>query len=323
MVDIVFRGAGAWGAGVGRNLHVSEFDGNNYAIKLAIEDLIANPVQPNQISGIDVTGNVMTITLEGGAEFGPFTLPIAEFHDRGAWADDTDYVYGDIFTNGTGLYMVLQDHTSAAPFNPAATNGFGALYRTLFDASGLTMTYLDDGYPPGGTDLHTFEVFSVPDLGVYMVLSDHVALSDFNPNAEDDDANPLYKKIFSAIETAVARIQIQYAGALPSDSSLMWKYIQDDTRDLVLPVNFVGCSAHIETAVSSDIEIDFVYAGDIVGTLVFAVGTGLDGDGGQFGTFSGDGATIAPGELLRMTAPDSDGGAVFLTVAILGSYVEP
>lgn len=326
MVAITFRTNGAWGAGIGANLTPAQVDVNFYNLKTSVEDLVDNPVQPVNIADISVTGNQLTITLEDASVFGPFTLPIAEFRDRGEWVALEDYVYGDIFTQTTGLYLVLQDHTAGGVFNPAAANGFGPLYRLLFDASGMTMTFLDAGYPATGVDLHTFEVFSVDDVGVFMVLQEHDALAVFDPDAVGIDLNPLYKKIFAAIETAVARIQFQYPGGFPADESLMWKLIQDDPRNLVLPADFASSIAHLEIAVTSEIVFSFQYDGDEVATLTFSPATLPDGDGGQFGLFEGLGVPdgIANQELLRMFAPgDADTTSRFLTIALVGSYVDP
>lgn len=326
-VTITFRTAGVWGAGVGRNLTAAEFDNNNQSLKLAVEYLNDNPPTPDNIASITVLNNNMTITTELGTVYGPFLLPIAEFRDRGAWADATDYLYGDIFTQGTGLYMVQREHTSEAPFDPDATGIGGPLYRLLFDASALTMTFLEDGYPAEGEPLKAFDVFAVDDVGVFMVLLDHDAAATFDPDAVDDDLNPLYKKIFAAIETAIGRIQFQYAGTFPANSSLVWKYINDDPRNLVFAADFAGSLAHIEVATTTEtLEWVFMFGGDEVGRLTFAPGDNLDGDGGQFGTFTGDGVPdgIPNNGLFRVLAPDvADATASFLTLALVGSYVAP
>lgn len=323
MVTITFRTAGPWGAGIGMDLSAVQIDTNFYNINLKLADLETNPVQPNQIANITVANNQMTIVMEDATTFGPFVLPIAEFRDRGAWAPATDYVYADIFTQGLGLYMVLQEHTSAGAFDPAASNGFGPIYRLLFDASGMTMTYLDAGYPAEGDPLHAFEVFSIPDVGVFMVLKDHDATDPFDPDLIVG-GDPAYQKIFSPIETEVARIQFQYAGSFPADASLMWKYINDDTRDLLLPEDFAGSSGHIEVAVTASLFFPFKFGGVEIGRISFEPGELLDGDGGQYGTFTGTGATIPTNQLLRAYVPDTaDATAKYLTLAIVGSYVEP
>lgn len=78
-MTITYRTAGAWGAGKGSNLTAAEFDGNNWDFAQRITALETSPTEPNQISNITVVGTQMTIYLEGGASFGPFTLPQANF----------------------------------------------------------------------------------------------------------------------------------------------------------------------------------------------------------------------------------------------------
>lgn len=317
---IFYRTTGVWGAGIGANLTATQFDTNNYNIAQSIQGLIDNPPTPDNIADVDVTDNQLTITLEGGTVFGPFALPIAEFHDRGAFAA-VDYVYGDIFTSSTAIYMVLQEHTGVLPFDPARTILGNPVYRKLFDASALTMTFLDDGYPVLDTPIVALSVFAVDDLGVYLALSDHDALAAFDPDALDVDANPLYKKIFSPIQTAIARIQFQFPGTFPADSSTILKLIQDDDRDLVFAADFPDSRAHLEVAVTAELVFPISYGGADVGAITFTPGDLLDGAGGQFGTITGAGATVAAGELFRVLAPDvADATGRYLTVALVGSY---
>jgi len=324
---LLYVTAGAWGAGEGAPHTAAEVDTNFYNIFLSIQDLIDNPPTPVSIDHFEITSNNhLVVVFTDASEQDVGQLPIAEFHDRGAWTHPEDYVYGDIFTNGTGLYMVLQDHSTESPFNPDRVILGNPVYRLLFDASGMTMTYLDDGYPAEGETVNAFDVFSVPDVGVFMALSEHEALAAFDPDALDEDDNPLYKQIFEPIETATARIQFQYPGSFPSDESMVWKLIQDDPRNLVFEAGFVGSIGHLEVAVSTeDITFTIEYDGDEIGTLTFEIGTLLDGDGGQFGTFDGVGhAGITNQGLIRMYAPGvSDATARFLTVALVGEYVEP
>jgi hypothetical protein len=278
-----------WGAGLGRNLHPVEADTNLWNILQSILDLINNPVAPNNIDHFETNSlNELIVVMADATTFNVGRLPIAEFHDRGAFAA-VNYVYGDIFTQSTGLYMVLDEHLGVLPFNPAATGLSGPLYRKLFDASGLTMAYLDAGYPAVGVALHAFEVFSVPDVGVFLILSDHAALAVFDQTALDGDGNPLYKKLFSPIETTIARVQFQYPGGFLADSSLAWKLLQDDANKLVIPAGWTDCLAHLEVAVTTEIVFTFKYNTVAVGTLTFSPATLPDGHGGQFGTFDGIG----------------------------------
>jgi hypothetical protein len=323
MVAITFRGAGAWGAGKGSNLNQSEFDNNNYNLKQAVEAALAASTAPNEITSITVTGNLMTIHMAGGGTFGPFVLPVATFTDRGDWAPSTLYSYADIFTDSaSGLYMVLQDHTSGLTFNPAASTMLGPLYRLLFSFSGRSLHFIDAGWLPL-TVYAGFEVFSRPDDGVYMIRRPHTSAATFDPAAVDGLGNPLYLKLFNAIETAIARIQFQYPGSFPADSSLMWKLIQDDPRNLIIPAGWTNSIAHLNVAVTTEIIFTYKVGATTVGTLTFSPATLPDGSGGQFGTFAGIGipAGLAYQGLLRLFAPGTaDTTGRFLTVAVEGSY---
>lgn len=317
---ITYRTAGPWGAGTGADLDADVIDNNFYSIAQSIEDLINNPATPNNIASIDVVNNnQLVITLDDYTTFGPFDMPIATFADRGEWAPVTAYVYGDIFTYTGSLYMVLQDHTSSASFSATATNMVGPLYRTLFDASDLMLEWVGEWAPL--TAYGTFKLFSVPDVGVYFTLVAHTSAATFDPLATDESGNDLYQKVFEAIESEVARVQAQFPGSQPSDESAMMVYIQDDDRDLVFAEDFPESFAHLEVAVTVALSYSITYNGAEIGTIEFAPGDLLDGDGGQFGTITGDGGTISNGELLRLIAPDTaDTTASFLTVALKGTY---
>ncbi len=72
---ITYRTTGAWGSGKGSNLTAAEVDGNFHDLASRLEDLEGDPPAPNQIANITQSGNTITIHLEGGESFGPFTLP--------------------------------------------------------------------------------------------------------------------------------------------------------------------------------------------------------------------------------------------------------
>jgi hypothetical protein len=134
----VYRTAGAWGPGLGVNLTPAQVDTNFYDLRTDVDDLIANPPTPNEISSIAVAGTAMTITLEGGQEFGPLPLPVLLWRWRGEWAPLTLHDVLDSFSvDGSGLFVSLRDHTTAATFDPDAVGAsvtagafvVGTLYR--------------------------------------------------------------------------------------------------------------------------------------------------------------------------------------------------
>jgi hypothetical protein len=318
---ITYRAAGPWGAGKGADLDAGEIDNNFYSIAQSIQDLIDNPPTPNNISSIEViNNNQLLITLDDYRTFGPFDLPIASFSDRGEWAAVTLYNYGDIFTHLSSLYMALQEHTSAASFNASDGNMAGPYYRLLFSAANLMLEWTEEWLP---SHAYTpFQLFQVPDVGVFFTLVAHTSATTFDPLAVDDSGNDLYQKVFQAIESEIARIQAQFPGQSPSDGSVMMSYIQDDDRDLLLEAGLVDSFAHLEVAVTGILEYTLSYSGATIATLTFNPGDLLDGEGGQYATIAmAADALIHNGELLRLKSPThADTTARFLSVAIKGTF---
>jgi len=110
MVDITYRTLGPWGSGKGANLHPAEVDNNFYSLAQAIVDLLANPVPPNGIDSISVSGTQMTIYLTDGTALGPYTLPVLTFRWRGEFEANT-YAELDAFTVSHGNTEVLDPDT--------------------------------------------------------------------------------------------------------------------------------------------------------------------------------------------------------------------
>lgn len=116
---VVFRTAGAWGAGKGSNLTPAEVDENFYTLSQEIADIVI----PNGVgvAEISVTGNKMTVHLTDGSTSGPFVLPVAAFHYQGDWEAGHSYVYLDLFAVAdSGLYLVLEDYEAPTEFDPGA-----------------------------------------------------------------------------------------------------------------------------------------------------------------------------------------------------------
>lgn len=113
---IVYRTAGAWGAGLGRDLLPAEVDGNFNDLDGRVQALEGNPPLPAEINSVDITGNQMTITMSNQAVFGPYTLPQAAFNFTGAFQPNHNYKRYDFLVANSGLYMVLHDFTSSAGF---------------------------------------------------------------------------------------------------------------------------------------------------------------------------------------------------------------
>lgn len=135
--SLSFRTSGTWGAASGLEsdgrLSNVQVDENFDALGLAVEDLRDNPPTADGISNITSTSSSFTVHLSSGTTFGPFTLPVAEMNWQGSWTAATSYQTNDLVTvSGDGVYLVLQDHTSAASFDSAASDSDGAIYSRVF-----------------------------------------------------------------------------------------------------------------------------------------------------------------------------------------------
>ena len=316
-----------WGVGKGSNLTPAEVDENFWDLDQRTAALEESPPEPVGIQQITVTGNTFTIVLTDGSSRGPFALPAAKFNLVGEWAPHTPYVPNSFITEAGKTYLILYPHTSAAFFDPGANDGAGHNYYGLLPfPEQPIIEYLDAGWQPT-TAIGSFKLFSIPDDGVYLTLRAHVTAATFDAGAQDGGGNALYKRIFASIESNRARIQFQFAGKPPSDASIIMVYCNDDPRALTFPPNWTGSAAHLEFVCTDEIAWTIEYAGEVIGTITFTPGTQLDGDTGQYASITGPGtgATPIPNlELLKIRAPDgADATAKFLTVALVGTYVEP
>jgi hypothetical protein len=125
-----------WGAGQGSNLSPAQVDLNFWNIVQAIADLQSNP--GNTVVSVQQSGNTVTFMLANGQTFS-ISLPVPGFRWRGPWQPNTVYAANDFFSvdgvgPGTdGLYIVLENLTSAATFSASATDASGnAEYQQLW-----------------------------------------------------------------------------------------------------------------------------------------------------------------------------------------------
>lgn len=134
-ITVIYRTAGAWGPGVGRNLTAAEVDSNFHSVETAITDLEADRPQPNNIASISVTGTNMSVTLDDSTLFGPFPLPVLEFRWRGAVQPFTFYKVLDVFMEaGVGIFSVLIEHITGSTFNKDLLISGDPVYNQLFGA---------------------------------------------------------------------------------------------------------------------------------------------------------------------------------------------
>lgn len=150
---VIYRTAGAWGAGKGANLEPAEVDENFYTLVLALAALELE--EPIQISSITVEGNILTVHMENGTTY-PVEIPIAAFRWRGDWQAGTDYEPFDIFVTNDGLYFVLQDYSPGSddPFDPDVSNMTGPLLALMI----AYPTHYDIGFMAPGKPGRGIEV---------------------------------------------------------------------------------------------------------------------------------------------------------------------
>jgi hypothetical protein len=129
---IIYRTAGAWGAGKGSNLTAAEVDLNFWQLVERVLLLEESGIQPTEILSIDVVNNEMIVTMDDLSTYGPFTLPVAAFRWTDAYTPGFDYEIYDLFTADDGMYMVQVAHTAATEFDPGESNTEGDFYQLIF-----------------------------------------------------------------------------------------------------------------------------------------------------------------------------------------------
>lgn len=135
---IKYRTAGAWGAGIGRNLTPAEVDQNFQEHDERIEDLEENPQEAISVTNITQVGKQITFWLADGTHFGPFTLPTAMFRWRGEFAASTSYEEFDLVTyNNTGVFISLQNQISGSAIDTDEENSDGPLWQQAMGAFGV------------------------------------------------------------------------------------------------------------------------------------------------------------------------------------------
>jgi len=129
---------GAWRSGTGSALAPAQVDGNFYDVDQRIVTLNTSLAQGKRIDHVTYTNTDMTFHYTDSTTQ-TIPLPVATLRYVGPWMPTTPYSRGDLFTEGSGFYQVLENHTSGSTFNPNATDGTTAnnplysLWMPLFD----------------------------------------------------------------------------------------------------------------------------------------------------------------------------------------------
>jgi len=154
-----------WGFGLNRNLTSVEVDLNFWDSETRLDALEDHQELLVSIDYITQVGNQLTFHMTDHTLQGPFTLPVAIWNRRtdnhGMWAPLTVYAIYDVFDEDGSLYIVLVGHTSAATFDPNATDGMG---HRLY---GLLLTAPSDVLPPHGDANEVLAKRTGADFDVY------------------------------------------------------------------------------------------------------------------------------------------------------------
>lgn len=154
---IVYRTAGAWGAGQGSNLTPAQVDGNFYQLVLDIAAAIAGMEEPNGIANITVTGTQMTVILDDATELGPFTLPQLPFVPSvvDSIAASTDGTYVPVLADANGYKRYDDTDPVAIPVPANAEVAFAVNSEISFYQAGSGSITIEDStdvivnVPPG------------------------------------------------------------------------------------------------------------------------------------------------------------------------------
>lgn len=112
----------------GVKLSAAQADENIWTLKSQIDAAQAAISASRSVGSITISGNEITFHMTDSTLEGPFTIPVAKLHGRGAWAPSTAYSENDTFyINGT-VYIVEFAHTSALTFDAGANDGMGHDY---------------------------------------------------------------------------------------------------------------------------------------------------------------------------------------------------
>jgi hypothetical protein len=178
----------------GSNLTPDEVDNNFEELAERLASVEDNPPDVNEISNITLDGSEITIHLEDGSTFGPFQLPVAVMQWRGDFAA-VDYEALDIVrVPGSGVYMVLQDHTGVLPFDPDLQVSGSPAYHFLFGEASISPGWVTLPFDAGIVEMD----FAQGDKFICVVDADALIKVPVNPG---DTAPPFVLRIQIALGT--------------------------------------------------------------------------------------------------------------------------
>lgn len=127
-----------WGVGKGVKHTAAEADNEIWKLWQEIANTLASIPAGVGIANIFPSGGKIVIVLDDATEY-EIDYPPVRYNFVGSWAATTEYFGGDIvLADGHGIYLVLQNHTTGATFDPGLqVDGFNA-YQQLYGVPNST-----------------------------------------------------------------------------------------------------------------------------------------------------------------------------------------
>jgi hypothetical protein len=252
-MPLTYVSDGAWGTGQGAPLTASQHDTNVFTLAEGIEaletafDAGVGLVDPY----VTAAGNVFTFYLSNDDTVS-VSIDLPTFTYRGTWLPSTAYALNDIVTvGGSGVFMVLVAHVSDTTFDPEEVTGEDLLYGVLLPEPDFTAVMKWIGEYPPESSINQYDVFSDPTYGLFIADAPHVSALTFDPDAVDDDDQPLYTKLAGPPFAPVVEIADTEYEITRADVGKYLRFTDDNTAgvDITFSEDLdVNSEVHIEQA---------------------------------------------------------------------------
>lgn len=272
---IIYRTAGAWGAGKGANLTADEVDGNFNDLDTRLVEVETNPPAAIYPVEFEVTdGNQLYVHMSDYSILGPYTLPSGAWQYKGAWQSGYTYYVNDVITvAGLGTFLVVYQHVSDTTFDPFANDGAGHdYYKQMLDVPAVARWR---GEWEAGEDYLQYDLFKVSlpleVAGVYQVAVAHTADITFDPDAATLPSGglPYYEFLFAF---PTKRIEIAPNFFPPyGESAVLYEFIV--SRGMILPAGAVESAARASAASDGEAVWYITKNNYPVGTITFDAST--------------------------------------------------
>lgn len=204
-------GTGANTAGTGGNLTAKQNDENHYAWLVRMRELEAKAAAnvgfaTDTVGPVTISGTILTFRFNDNSQ-DSVTLPLPEIGSVGDWAALTVYPALSFVRDPatSKVYIVRVAHTSAATFNPAATDGHGHDLYTLFFDPAFTLEGCTD--VDFGTDITSAAFLRYNATGGFWYdgTADFSDLSGhFTPQQYPEGQQPLAQTVHVATDASLS-----------------------------------------------------------------------------------------------------------------------